>query len=434
MAKKAERPPRATNSDGRRSSSTSTSPAFVPRLSQAQKTLEVQQRIDAAALELLSTTGVDGLALTKVATAAGLSNGPLYGRYDSGEDIALELWDGGLRRHAARLIREVDDFASTPTGAPSAWLVKEFSSPSIESIAAAEIIAVARRFPLLAETISDDVESELVWLRERHPEIPMALLLTRIAVPIGAMLYHGLLPAKRPPWIEALTLARDAQLDPSFWNVAPRDREAVILPVPTPDTGDVILDEFVAAVMKVVARVGFEKTSSQRVARTAGHSFSSAYAHVQSKDELMMLAVSATIGQIVTVGDQAFVGLQGEAYLDAIVALCNGLVSDTNRTIRQLRAETLVAASHHPELGDVLRSSFTTSLGLIPKRLATKDPTVVGPAVAFWHLTRAAGIGLTVLSLNTSSLPGTNWMPYARVAEHLANTTFFDRLSGTSPN
>lgn len=432
MARSVAKPVEVADTSG--SPSNPSAPPFLPRLSRAQKTIEVQQRIDAAALEVLSTTGVDGLALTKVATAAGLSNGPLYGRYDSGEDIALELWEGGLRRHAARLMSEVDDYTSTADSVPSEWLVEQLTTPSAETIAAAEIIAVARRFPMLAETIRNDLDHELNWLRERHPDIPFALLLTRITIPIGAVLYHGLLPTDRPPWIEALTLARDAQFHPEFWDSPSRDRDATELPVPTPDTGDVILDEFVTAVMKVVARVGFEKTSSQRVARAAGHSFSSVYAHVQSKDDLMMFAIGATIDQIVTVGDQAFIGLQGEEYLDGVVALANGLVSDTNRTMRQLRAETLVAASHHPQLGDVIRDSFRSSLDLVANLLGTDEPAVIGPVIAFWHLTRAAGMGLTVLSLNTSTLPGTNWMPYARAAQHLANTTFFDRLRADLQN
>ncbi len=68
-----------------------------PRVSRAQKTREVQEAITASALELLAAFGVDGLALTKIAAHAGMSNGPLYGRYDSAEDVALELWEEKLR-------------------------------------------------------------------------------------------------------------------------------------------------------------------------------------------------------------------------------------------------------------------------------------------------------------------------------------------------
>ena len=275
----------------KKSSGSASSPPDRPKVSRAQKTREVQETITASALELLATNGVDGLALTKIAAHAGMSNGPLYGRYDSAEDVALELWDEKLRDHYKRLILEFDSFASSNDQEPSQWLLQELESPSTLTAAAIEIVAVARRFPLLVDSVRDEVESLFQQICAEHPEIPPSICSLRLTVPTGCVLTSRSVPKTRPPWKAILLRFRESALDPANLNQQGLTASPVSLSIPAPDTGDVGLDEFVSAVMEVVARVGFEKTTAHRVARAAGHSFSSAYTHVGTKDELMHMAI-----------------------------------------------------------------------------------------------------------------------------------------------
>ena len=138
-----------------------------PKVSRAQKTREVQEAITASALELLAANGVDGLALTKIAAHAGMSNGPLYGRYDSAEDVALELWDSVLSNHFKKLILAFDEFSSSLGAEPSEWLLNELTKPSALTSGAVEIVAAARRFPLLVDTVRTDIESLFMALCEK---------------------------------------------------------------------------------------------------------------------------------------------------------------------------------------------------------------------------------------------------------------------------
>lgn len=401
---------------------TGTATSERPRVSRAQKTREVQETITASALELLTANGVDGLALTKIAAHAGMSNGPLYGRYDSAEDVALELWDQKLRDHFRRLILEFDSFASSKELEPSEWLLRELETPSALTAAAIEVVAVARRFPLLVDSVRNEVDSLFQQICSNNPEIPPAICALRLTVPTGCVVTSRSVPKSRPPWKAILLRFRETALDPANLNQQGLGSSPVLLPLPEPDTGDVGLDEFVSAVMEVVARVGFEKTTAHRVARAAGHSFSSAYTHVGTKDELMHMAIGQMMSQIWRTGTASFLDLGPDDYKAAIVALHLGLVAEANRPIRQLRTETTVAMRHHPDLAAAGQKRTAASLAVVLDAVEKADPATT-EAAAFWYLTMASGMGTVVLSLLTEAFRHIDWTPLAAVAYEMALET-----------
>ena len=412
----------------KRSGSASSTPDR-PKVSRAQKTREVQEAITASALELLAANGVDGLALTKIAAHAGMSNGPLYGRYDSAEDVALELWDEKLGDHYKQLILEFDAFASSNDSEPTEWLLEELEAPSALTAAAVEIVAVARRFPLLVDSVRDEVEALFQTICAAHPDIPPAVCSLRLTVPTGCVLTSRSVPKTRPPWKEILLRFRQSALDPKNLNQQGLTATPVSFSMPAPDTGDVGLDEFVSAVMEVVARVGFEKTTAHRVARAAGHSFSSAYTHVGTKDELMHMAIGQMMTQIWQTGTASFLELGPEGYKNAIVALQSGLVAESNRPIRQLRTETTVAMRHHTDLAAAGRKRTAASLAIVSDAVEKSYPAAAAAAAAFWYLTAASGIGTVSLSLLTDTFRNLDWAPVAAVAYEMAYATTIEPLS-----
>jgi AcrR family transcriptional regulator len=413
------------------SRSPSSTPAR-PKVSRAQKTREVQEAITASALELLAENGVDGLALTKIAAHAGMSNGPLYGRYDSAEDVALELWDEKLRGHYKQLILEFDSFASSKDLEPSQWLLEELEAPSALTTAAIEIVSVARRFPLLVDSVREEVEALFQLICDAHPDIPPAICSLRLTVPTGCILTSRSVPKSRPPWKTILLRFRESALDPANLKQQGLTATPVSLSIPTPDTGDVGLDEFVSAVMEVVARVGFEKTTAHRVARAAGHSFSSAYTHVGTKDELMHMAIGQMMAQIWQTGTASFLELSPEEYKTAILALQFGLLAESNRPIRQLRTETTVAMRHHADLAAAGRKRTAASLAIVLDAVEKADPAATEDAAAFWYLTTAHGIGTVALSLLTDTFRDIDWSALAAVAYEMAFVTTIEPLSKLS--
>ena len=415
-----------------KSSGSASSTAGRPKVSRAQKTREVQEAITASALELLAANGVDGLALTKIAAHAGMSNGPLYGRYDSAEDVALELWDSVLSNHFKKLILAFDEFSSSLDAEPSEWLLQELDAPSALTAAAIEIVCVARRFPLLVDSVRDEVDSLFQHICAEHPNIPPAICSLRLTVPTGCVVTSRSVPKSRPPWKAILLRFRDSALDPANLSQQGLTASPVSLSIPAPDTGDVGLDEFVSAVMEVVARVGFEKTTAHRVARAAGHSFSSAYTHVGTKDELMHMAIGQMMTQIWQTGTASFLELSPEGYKNAILALQFGLLAESNRPIRQLRTETTVAMRHHTDLATAGRKRTAASLAIVLDAVEKADPAATEDAAAFWYLTAANGIGTVSLSLLTDSFRDIDWTSLAAVAYEMAYATTIEPLSKLS--
>lgn len=399
-----------------------------PKVSRAQKTREVQDAITASALELLAANGVDGLALTKIAAHAGMSNGPLYGRYDSAEDVALELWESTLRDHFGKLVGAFNEFATSVDAEPSDWLLAELTKPSALTSGAVEIVAVARRFPLLADTVQSDIELLFSELCASNPSIPDALVAVRMTVPTGCVLTSRMVPKTRPPWRDILFHIRNASLNPSNWSLNILAPEPTILDMPVPDTGDAGLDEFVAAVMTVVAKVGFEKTTAHRVARAAGHSFSTAYTHVGTKDELMHTAIAQMIDQIWRTGATSFVELEKDAYIRSVFALQLGLISPENRQLRQLRVETTIATRHHGDLAAAGQKRIAQALSWVPEIFETKDASVTQLPTSFWYLTNAHGIGMVTLSLLTNCFTEINWAPIGAIANQIADETLLSPL------
>ena len=389
------------------------------RLSSAQ----IQERIDLAAEQVLAAEGVDGLGLTRVADVAELSNGPLYGRYDSAEDIALDLWDRTLRDHGARLQDAVDAylFGDDPT-VPDA-LIREFTAPSAASIGFAEVLAVARRFPILAETVRTDVEARLATTKERFPDVPDTLLGAAAMLPVGIALLRDVIPGAPTRWERALELGRELFQPDTDWRIPDRDVPPLAVERPNPTTGDELLDGFVLAIMDVVSKVGYERATAHRIGRAAGRSFSSAYALVTSKDELMALAIGATLTEAAAIGDVTLLGLADDEYIDAVCALWSGFVDDANRSIRHLRIESFLAAAHHADLGERMRASYQVAIDAVTAALGTDDPSLIERRLAFWQLTRAVGTGLTILSINSPVLQRVNWAQYSCAAMLLNAST-----------
>ena len=391
-----------------------------PRVSRAQRNREIQDAITASALELLAGKGVDGLGLTKIAAHAGMSNGPLYGRYDSAEDVALELWETQLRDHYRSLLRDFETFINSPGTEPSEELLEELTNPSVLTSGAVEIIAVARRFPLLVDTVRSDIEATFHELQRANPGLDPSLCALLLLFPTGSVLASRWVPESHPPWRPVLLRLRRSMLDPAHQTRSSLDPAPRLVGLPIPDVGDAGFDEFVTAVMEVVARVGFERTTTHRVARAAGRSFSSAYAHVGTKDELMHRAIGQMIDQIWTTGIASIATRTPEDYVTSLVALQRGLFAPGNRAIRQLRTETLIAMRHHPDLASAGRAQTTASVARIPQEFGLNDPVSIEAAASLWYLASATGMGTAALSLLTTVFDEIDWTPMASVAQQMA--------------
>jgi len=385
-------------------------------MTRAQRSQEISDRILETSLLLVADDGVDALSMQRIATAAHLSNGPLYGRYDTPEDIVLDLWDTVLRNHLSAILADLLVWIPDTAAPPPARLHAELARPSIASKALIEVLAVIRRYPFAGETIRTELTADLEAFSAAQPGVARSLVAGQVSVILGTLLLAPLFDAEQERLgAQMLQLLGDCLAEPAAHTTEPRAVPSVVGDFPAPRTGDRVVDAFVAAVILVVAQTGFDRATTHRIARVAKHSYSSSYPHFASKEELMSFAMAATIDEIFAFGILGLMNLPEDERLDLCVGMARGICDDNQRLWRQLRVETLVAGRHHDDVAQALREHFARYRGhavdiLAPEILGT-NPTVEGRLMDGWHLVRTESFGLSLLASCTSFTHDLEWTP-----------------------
>jgi AcrR family transcriptional regulator len=384
-------------------------------VSRAQRSKEISEQILSTALSLLASDGVDGMTMQRIASKAELSNGPLYGRYDTPEDILIDLWENELRPQLAWIFAELVHWGAGEDQEPPGRLLAELAEPSERTQALIETLAVVRRYPFAGETIRSQFKRDLKGFVDAQPELPAPVSLVQLSVLLGSFflgpIFHEIekdLAGVVLDFIRALGQERTAFAEQVG------DVEPLKVPLPEPDTGDEAVDAFVAAVIQVVAQTGYERATTHRIARVAKRSYSSSYSHFGSKDDLMAYAMTAMIDKIFSASFFVIRELPPEQRLAATVSTVQSYVSEQNRLWRQLRVESVVAARHHPELGEALRANFEVNRDRALDTMGGVEalsPDAVRGVVDSWHLVRTLGFGLSLLFAATGSNDNLDWTP-----------------------
>ncbi len=385
-------------------------------ITRSQRSQEISDRILETSLSLVASDGVDALSMQRIATAANLSIGPLYGRYDSPEDILLALWDTTLRAHLATIFDDLLTWLPDTTAPAPERLRAELARPSEASKALIETLAVVRRYPYASETICTELTRDLEAFAAAQPEMARSLVAGQVSVILGTLLLAPLFDDEQARiGGEMLALLGDCLAEPAAHAATPREVPSVVGDFPAPTAGDGVVDAFVAAVILVVAQTGFDRATTHRIARVAKHSYSSSYPHFSSKESLMSYAMSATIDEIFAFGILGLMDLPDDERLDVCVGIAQGICDDEQRLWRQLRVETLVAGRHHADVAHALLEHFARyrghAVGILAPEILGKDAAVEGRLMDGWHLVRTESFGLSLLASCTSFTNGVEWTP-----------------------
>jgi len=299
---------------------------------------ENDQRVLDAAVAVLDQFGLDGMNARRVAEAAGLSTGAVYGRFENVDELMVEVWQrrlcGVLRAGLERAVRFCD---------PVDGIIPSYVPEELDEVCeriGALFVALAPRNDVLAEVILPEVHSWLlgVGLGPEQPMINRANRAVAVASYFGAMLYASVSDALNPNWEMCLD-----------WWARSRDvarnrpvplRTRGLLPEFSVDSGDADLDRLLLATAEVIARAGVAGTTLTRIARRASMPRSAVYSHYDSRDELVHACVyHATVN-----------ARMNQRRLDAVRSI-DGLadilmqgVGSTTRVWRRQRVEALLAA------------------------------------------------------------------------------------------
>lgn len=386
--------------------------APVGRVTRSERSEETTRLILAEGLGLVAEEGLDRSSAISLAKRCGLSTGPVYARYDTPEDVAVDLWQRTLDPALAELLHGLRA-AVAGSAAATADLAAEMLRPAPTTAAICELVAVARRYPQLAEQIREDLGSRLRAHLAAQPAVPPAMVLGQVSFLLGSLTLAPIVAEEnRADGSGSLGLIAEICADVPARSAPRVDPEPRVMPLPESATGDPLRDELAEAVTAVVARVGFEHATATRIARQAGRGFSTYYKRFSSKDELLVSIVASLVEQIVRISARGFAGLSREEFIAGSVANARGLCAEENRENRHLRVEVMVAARHHPEIAEVVDRVYATARGEIEQEFRrTTAAADRERAMDYWALVRANNIGMSVLASATSMLQGVDWTP-----------------------
>jgi AcrR family transcriptional regulator len=368
--------------------------------------------LDAALLEI-AAVGVDRLGMSGVARRAGLTTGALYGRYESGGELAAAVWTYRARdRHFELLDRAISMLVDRTIPLALDELLAELAAPSTETVVALALLGTARRVDELDEVVCSDVNDWLAgWQagpksrrRRRRAQIVFTL------ATLWGILLHRDPGRRRLDWRPALESMMwsfgQPYADPPD-RFVPADMRAV-----RARTEDPVQDALLDAVAAIVSRVGLERATGSRIARRAGLTSGAIYGRYETKEDLLDHAIEVLLARRFT-DDLASVGslITAASPGELTAQIVGGYLGGNRRDWRRFRIEAHLAARSRPRVAATLdavqeeaKRDYLTTIGartagerreldllarvaqLTPVGLAFADLLIPGVATIDWRL------------------------------------------------
>ena len=384
-------------------------------------------------LRMLASRGLDLFSFSELAKEAGLTRAPIYARFDSPEDVAVDLWRTTLEPELVRLFELSRAWFRSDDEEPSKALLTAFTKPTVESSALMEAMAVARRFPSLQDIVQvslDDLIAKYVSAQDAPRSIPLA----QLSVTLGSVFLAPVVgPTVAEGWAPSLVMLRDMFRDTSAWDLPPLEVEAFEIPIGGMPTGDELVDEFLPAINTVIARVGYEHATANRISREAGRAFNVLYERFENKEALMEYVVQESIDAGARLALNPFIGVSAETYLQRSAATGRSIVAPINRPFRNLRNEMTLASRHHPPIAkDSARRYLQAARAgrtLLEANYDGVDDDTMRIVGIVGSLVRSNGFGLSLMASCTPSLADVDWTPASTCLQRAIWANLIDRLT-----
>ena len=366
-------------------------------------------------LRMLAERGLDLFSFSDLAKEAGLTRAPIYARYDSPEDVAIDLWATSLEASLAELFDLTAQWHRSDAPQPSPELLSAYVDPTPEQSAVVEVLGVARRFPSLQDIVQASLD-DLIAKYVAGQDAPRAIALAQLSVTLGSVFLSPVVgPTVADGWTPSLVMLRDMFRDRSVWDLPPIEVDAFEIPIAGVTTGDELIDEFLPAINTVIARVGYEHATANRISREAGRAFNVLYERFENKEALMEFVVQESIDAGARLALNPFIGVSAETYLQRSAATGRSIVAPVNRPFRNLRNEMTLASRHHRSLAqDSARRYMKAALSgrtLLEATYDGVDDDTMRTVGIFGSLVRSNGFGLSLMAACTPSLADVDWTP-----------------------
>ena len=366
-----------------------------------KKTLQ-DAEVRSLARRIVADEGIDSLSLPRLALLGGFTSAPLYRRYDTGADVAADLWDAEVREHFTRILDAAVGWVLHPHAPESVWLTNELTSPSESSRALVALLATARRLGAQGDEIRQDIGTAIDAFLAAQSDLPPAITIASVTPILGALLLEPVAPFVLPAVTDRRAEFGVAYRDPLHWRHTSIDIPYLRPGGPHWESGDAVLDELRNAAVRVVSRYGVAGATSNRITREAGRSITSAYRRLGSKEELISnsigLALSSEFGFSGRDNASSMPFSQADRVLRALHVLRNQ-VDHSNRTSRLFVLESLIAARYDPLIHREVTQWFTMGHGRFRAAALALEVSDSQALIERWEFRIVTGIGALLLSV-----------------------------------
>lgn len=389
-------------------------PAAARRLQ--TRVLENDRRIIDAGVEALADTGWSGLSFQAVATRAGVSRRTAQNRYPDIAALASAVWQ---RRCSGALEAALTAVLEAAPGSPQTLTaaLNRLHHPNDELAAAAELLALSQFHTSLLEAIRGSVGTTVrSWC---DPERSTAAGAAANAFILSVAL--GLLFAARANGSEGVDLIHEvAPLSAALHALSeptalPQEPAAYLTADPPFGTGDPTHDALLLSVLEHVASAGFDGSSVDRIAATAGVTTGALFARYPTKLDLFIDATRRQQALSMPAAQEYMT--QADAQYGSGVGMALNIRESQRPARAHLRAiglEQVRVSWHNQALREARQAEVAAFAEAVLLGNAGADP---GALRANVHMGVALGIGIAVLPI----LDPDCWsLPYDAVTVPLA--------------
>ena len=391
------------------------SAAVVPGLGRAQTRVRNDASLRAAAIASLAEIGWDGFTARDVARRAGLSYGAVYTRFEHLDDLVSTTWsDVLLPSLADQLHGLVDTVLDVPDEDRFVEAMEAFAHPSLELLAAMELILASMVDPRAALVVCEDVEvlmAELIGPASGRSPVEATVAATCCFVATGLVLLSRRSWAKGTDLEPELRRYHRALVAPTEPIGTPRDRIAEYLYLYVFDVADDRLERVLQATAISVGEVGYHATTIARICRKAEVSSGFVMGRFPSKAALFRRVTTEMWGR----GMAAIGAFSAESALEIGPTLAEALAwrEMQNPVIAKtavLALETGRLAGFDADFAELIESEEARSFDQLSGGRG---------ATAFLHSEYALGNGMVVVAFFR---PDVRDLPFACVTETLVAT------------
>ena len=323
--------------------------------------LAIDERVLDSSVAVICSYGPDGLNLSEVAREAGVTTGAVYGRYESREELLIDVWV----KRAGPQIRALLDFAARASAGDAhavADATKMLAARDRRLSAGFALMVMSSRVDELGEVVLQEVRG---WFSDT-PGWCGALI--PIAFALGAVGFDSALGAPRRDWGTPLAWVIEAGAP------APRRRRATAAPredaladLIQASTGDPVRDALLVSMASIVARGGVARATTARVARAAGYPQSAVFALWPTRADLIAeWAPTVAQGLMRSAAPAGRAAMQGDA-AGAARGLAE-IVGPTYRQARRMRLELVLTAMTDRVVDEALAASHDSSIAYISQQ------------------------------------------------------------------